>query len=59
MSMHFGLYAPEDVLRFAEQWGGGIRLIAAEVNSSGGWLPLLRQAQIPLQPAIDWRAGGL
>lgn len=59
MSMHFGLYAPEDVLRFANQWGTGTRLIVAEVNGSGAWLPLLRQASISLQPAVDWRTGGV
>ncbi len=59
MSMHFGLYAPEDVLRFANQWGTGTRLIVAEVNGSGAWLPLLRQASVLLQPAVDWRTGGV
>ena len=59
MSMHFGLHAPEQVLRFAAQWGAGTRLIAAEVNGSGGWLSMLRQAEIPLQPGVDWRLGGL
>lgn len=59
MSMHFGLYAPEDVLRFANQWGTGTRLIVAEVNGSGAWLPLLRQASVSLQPAVDWRTGGV
>ena len=58
MSMRFGLHAPEQVLRYAEQWGSGTRLILAEVNGTGGWLPALRLASVPLQPGLDWRLGG-
>ena len=58
MSMRFGLHAPEQVLRCAEQWGSGTRLILAEVNGTGGWLPALRLASVPLQPGLDWRLGG-
>ncbi|MFZ9731886.1 MAG: DNA polymerase III subunit alpha [Schleiferiaceae bacterium] len=59
MSMRFGLHSPERVLQFAAQWGSGTRLILAEVNGAGGWLPALRQSEIPLQPAVDWRQGGI
>ncbi len=34
-------------------------MIVAEVNGSGAWLPLLRQASVLLQPAVDWRTGGV
>ena len=59
MSMRFGLHAPEQVLRLAEQWGEGPRLIFAEINSSGAWLQILRKASIALQPGLDWRQGGI
>lgn len=57
--MRFGLHAPEQVLRCAAQWGTGTRLILAEVNGTGGWLPALRIAPFPLQPGLDWRQGGV
>ncbi len=57
-SFKFGVLKTKDVLRMAEKHGC-VPLILAEINSTAGILPALQDGRVPIQPAVDFRIGGL